>query len=87
MKRIAARDDPLTQMRNEEREKQLNESGEQAEAAEAKDANDAQATITHKLGQHDPLADFHKLEVMMLNRTEFETWDSKKLKIFAQFKL
>lgn len=23
----------------------------------------------------------------MLNRTEFETWDSKKLKIFAAFKL
>lgn len=74
-------------MKNEEREKQLNESGDQAEAAEAKDVTDEKATISHKLGQHDPLADFHKLEVMMVNRNEFETWDSKKLKIFAQFKV
>jgi hypothetical protein len=46
----------------------------------------AAATITHKLGQQDPLADFHKLEVMMLNRHEFEAWESKKLKIFAKSK-
>jgi len=32
------------------------------------------------------LADFHKLEVMMINRNEFENWEQKKLKIFAQFK-
>jgi len=32
------------------------------------------------------LADFHKLENLMLNRTEFETWEAKKLKIFATFK-
>ena len=31
IKSIPARDDPLTQMKNEEREKQLNESGEQIE--------------------------------------------------------
>jgi len=47
----------------------------------------AGATISHKLGQNDPLADFHKLEVMMLNRNEFESWESKKLKIFATFKI
>lgn len=44
------------------------------------------ATITHKLGVQDPLADFHKLESLMLSRSEFETWEAKKLKIFAQFK-
>ena len=49
-------------------------------------ADSAATTISHKLGQHNPLEDFHKLEVMMLNREEFETWDQKKLKIFAQFK-
>ena len=75
-------------MRNEERENRLNQSSEQImENNEDKGDEMAAATITHKLGQKDPLADFHKLEVMMLNRNEFETWESKKLKIFATFKL
>ena len=43
------------------------------------------ASITHNLGQADPLADFHKLEVMMINRHDFESWESKKLKVFAKF--
>jgi hypothetical protein len=46
----------------------------------------ASATISHLLGQADPLADFHKLENLMLARTEFETWEQKKLRIFAAFK-
>ena len=57
-----------------ENEDEIIEGGEDASVA---------ATITHKLGQADPLADFHKLEVMMLNRHEFESWEAKKLKIFA----
>lgn len=56
------------------------------EVDDEKNDDMAAATITHKLGQQDPLADFHKLEVMMLNRHEFEAWESKKLKIFARFK-
>ena len=32
------------------------------------------------------MADFHKLEVMMINRNEFENWEAKKLKVVAQFK-
>ena len=53
-----------------------------------KDGDDtAASSITHKLGQVDPLAELHKLETMMLNRHEFETWEAKKLKIFAQFKV
>ena len=49
--------------------------------------NDEQvaASITHNLGQADPLADFHKLENMMINRHDFESWESKKLKVFARF--
>ena len=75
-------------MRNEERENKLNESGEQIvdKNNQGGEEDQAGATISHKLGQNDPLADFHKLEVMMLNRNEFESWESKKLKIFATFK-
>ena len=54
----------------------------------SKEADDtAASSITHMLGQQDPLADFHKLEVMMINRHDFESWEGKKLKIFARFKL
>ena len=79
-------DDPLSVFKREvQREKaDLNED-EQDQNADA-NGDSAAATITHKLGQNDPLADFHKLEVLMLSRNEFETWDQRKLKIFAQFK-
>ena len=50
---------------NEENEPQLNQQNEDSAAT----------SITHKLGMKDPLADFHKLEVMMINRNEFENWE------------
>ena len=85
-KRILAMDDPLAQMKANE-DSAPSPFGDDAEEVDAEENDDmAAATITHKLGQQDPLADFHKLEVMMLNRHEFEAWESKKLKIFARFK-
>ena len=51
-KRIQDRDDPLTQMRNEERENRLNESGEQIVDKNNKgdEEDQAAAAISHKLG-------------------------------------
>ena len=87
VKHIALRDDPLSQIttNNVEIEKFENENFGKDDEDNVPD-DKAGTTITHKLGQHDPLADFHKLENLMLNRTEFETWEAKKLKIFATFK-
>ena len=78
-KRVNPREEPLHQLKAEQ-EPNLDEE-EQAEEDDT-----AASSITHKLGQVDPLAELHKLEVMMINRNEFETWEAKKLKIFAQFK-
>jgi hypothetical protein len=63
-KRINVRENPLSNesdnyQRHEEEEEPLQKNGELDSAA---------TTITHKLGQHDPLADFHKLENLMLSR-------------------
>ena len=81
-KRIQIRENPLASLIEDAGKV---EDPDDEEVADGQDAA-AAATISHKLGQHNPLEDFHKLEVMMLNREEFETWDQKKLKIFAQFK-
>ena len=84
-KRILANDDPLAQLKAAEGSAPgAFEDQEDIVAVNEKDDTVA-SSITHKLGQSDPLADFHKLEVMMLNRHEFESWESKKLKIFAKF--
>jgi hypothetical protein len=91
-KRIQYRDNPLAAM-VEEAKAEKAEMLDDDEPEQVKnngqgevDDDNAATSITHKLGQKDPLADFHKLEVMMVNRNEFETWEAKKLKIFAQFK-
>lgn len=79
-KRIQIREDPLAALRGDDDQNDLKREDDGDE-----DNNDdtLATTISHKLGQNDPLADFHKLEVQMLNREEFETWEAKKLKIFA----
>ena len=77
---VRVNEDPLSQMVRES----ANDRADSEQVEEAVDDKVA-ASITNKLGQADPLADFHKLEVQMLARNEFETWEQKKLKIFATF--
>jgi len=76
---VSLRDNPFLSINDGETYKK-DESEDEDEVA-----NDDKvlSSITHKLGQSDPLADFHMLENMMLNRLEFETWEAKKIKIFA----
>ena len=59
------------------------EENEDRDSDEEKPKEEEEETITHKLGEADPLADYHKLENLMLSRSEFESWEAKKLKIFA----
>jgi len=77
--RIALRDHPLA---SDEVIKNASDDSDN-EKHNCDEDDSAATTITHKLGQADPLADFHKLEFLMLSRQEFETWEAKKLKIFA----
>ena len=82
-KRIQIRENPLAGL--EDYQEGDEEVFENENLGNKADQEAAAATITHQLGQKDPLADFHKLEVMLLNRQGFETWDAKKLSIFATF--
>ena len=83
-KRIQIREDPLASLRGDD---DRNDIKREDDGDEDNNDDTLATTIPHKLGQNDPRADFHKLEGQMLNREEFETWEAKKLKIFAQFKL
>ena len=84
-KRILLREDPLKALALEEGYPQAADE-EDANEENPNNADTVATSITHNLGLSDPLADFHKLEVMMINRHDFESWEAKKLKIFAKFK-
>ena len=55
--RIALRDHPLIG-----EEKDFNEADSDNDGRKEDNEDSAATTITHKLGQADPMADFHKLE-------------------------
>ena len=85
-KRITAREDPLSHFKRENAEARLQaQSHALDEKIDPKKENEAPEFS--KLGDHDPLADFKILEATMVARNEFESWESKKLKIFQQFKI
>lgn len=73
---VRVNEDPLSIFKREaQRERVAMDIDDQEQIGSGGADDSVAATITHKLGQSDPLADFHKLEVLMLNRNEFETWD------------
>ena len=82
-KRITAREDPLSHFKREHAEARLQaQSDALDENIDPSSKKENEQPAFSKLGDHDPLADFKNLEETMVARNDFESWESKKLKIF-----